>query len=397
MLVATCYGVSHQALFSHAFKGEETGIASHLVDLQTADEVTADWVTGQVAGMLTAETTGEPEKIDVLPRVTVVGGGPAGMSAALNLANQGIEVDLIGVGAPLGGHLARLKMPVEGEESPEDILKSYVEAVDASDKIHVYTDTRVTSITGEPGAFQLTGSSSGSEANFSAGAVIVATGAADYEPTEYQGDGRILTQAELEERLAEGHLDCCRVVMIQCVGSRTDDYPVCSQICCAQAVRNALRLKNANPEVEITILHRGIRVFGLDEDLYADAMEAGVTFIEMAPEPRVAAGDKTMKVEFTNASGSGKNLEADLVVLSTGLRPSEGSSNIAADAGLLLEDIGFFKPLNRNLHPVESNRKGIFVCGMATGPKPISECFAEGLAAAGRAAAFLRDNAKSKP
>ncbi len=390
-LIVTCYGSSHRALFDHAFGKEDHRPAVRMIDIQFPGAATAGWIADRVEEEIAgsaADTTAE-QKTEILSRVGVVGGGPAGLSAALNLAGRGIEVDLISIGRALGGRLRRLQPPDGVEETAEQIARSFVDAVEANGKITVHLDTRVTGISRKPGAYQITASKDGSEVSFESGAVVLATGAADYEPTEFPGDGRLLTQGELEDRLSAGDTNVARVVMIQCVGSRTEEYPVCSQICCAQAVRNALAIKAAKPEAEITILHRDIRVFGLDEDLYAEAMENGIAFVKVSSQPVVSEG-ASLKVDVADSAGERKTLETDLVVLSTGLRPVEGATGIAAGVGIELDESGFFKPLHRNFHPVESSRKGIFVCGLATGPKPLSSCIVEGLAAAGRAGAFLR-------
>jgi heterodisulfide reductase subunit A-like polyferredoxin len=391
-IIGTCYGATHQALFDHAFRNDDIQPAVCLMDIQSPGAATAGSILDRVDEILEdAErcTDTSPARTDILQRVAVVGGGPAGLGAALNLAEQGVEVELIGIGSALGGRFRRLQPPDDVEETSEQIAQSFIEKVEGSDKITVHLDTRVTGISGEPGDFTILGSRDGSETSVKAGAVILATGAADYEPTEYLTDGQLLTQAELEDRLATGTPEWQKVVMIQCVGSRTGEYPVCSQICCSQAIRNAMKLKAAAPETDVTVLHRDIRVFGLDEDLYTDAAEAGVSFVKIVPQPVIHPGNP-LKIEFTSESGDRKTQEADLVVLSTGLRPSEGGTGIAQSAGIDLDEFGFFKPLERDLHPVESTREGIFICGLATGPKPLSDCIAEGLAAAGRAAAYLR-------
>lgn len=388
-LVATCYGASHQALFDHGLKDEEAKPVVRLLDLGSAEAATDRWVGDQVREQM-ASTGAVPGRRKILARALVVGGGAAGLSAALSLAGQGIQVDLLGFGSPLGGRLGRLRLAVDGEEKPQEILGSLLEAVKASERIEIHTDTRVTGISGEPGAYRVSATKDGSKVDFSAGAIVLATGAADYEPTEFPGDGRILTQAELEELLASEPPEVNRIAMIQCVGSRSEDYPYCSQVCCSQAILNALRLKTARPEAEVTILHRDIRVFGFDEDPYTEAAEAGVSFIKTAGQPSIVLGEP-LKVEFTQDSGEPKVLESDLVILSTGFRPADGTQALAEGAGVALDESGYFKPLERTLHPVESTREGVFICGLAAGPKPITDCITEGLAAAGRAAAFLRE------
>ncbi len=397
-LLVTCYGSTHQALFDHAFRNDDEKPSIRVIDVGASSAATAGWVADRVeeelAGRVSENDRGAG--YEVLPRIAVVGGGPAGMSAAINLADGGRDVDLISAGGELGGRLRRLKPAPGDERTADEITRGMIETLKKRDRITVHVNTRVTGISGEPGAFRIVGSRDGTEATFHSGAVILAMGAADYEPTEFPGDGRLLTQGEMENRLTAGPVDSGKVVMIQCVGSRTTDYPVCSQICCAQAIRNALALRAAKPETEVTILHQDIRVFGLDEDLYVEAIEKGVVFVKVASPPTVAEGD-LLRIDFADASGERKTLDADLVVLSTGLRPCEGATGIAREAGIGMDEFGFFKPLERNFRPVESSRSGIFVCGLATGPKTLSDCIVEGLAAAGRAAAFLGSRKPQKP
>jgi heterodisulfide reductase subunit A len=217
-----------------------------------------------------------------------------------------------------------------------------------------------------------------------AGAVLVATGSGRYTPTEYPygKTPSIIDQWELADRIGEGKTDAKKVVMIQCVGARDSEHPYCSRYCCKQAISNALLYKSNNPEAEVTILHKGIRVFGFEEDLYTDALEQGVNFISMKDRPEILA-DTGLKVRAGSEAQGRITRDADLVVLSLAHLHGPGQKGLAEVLGASLDDLGFFACRNPLTDPFKTTAEQVFVCGFARQPVVAEEAFTEGVGAAG--------------
>ncbi|RLB04020.1 MAG: hypothetical protein DRG50_09465, partial [Deltaproteobacteria bacterium] len=225
--------------------------------------------------------------------------------------------------------------------------------------------------------------------------VIVATGGEEYRPTGeylYGQSPQVVTQRELEERLATDPSDLRdikTVVMIQCVGSRTERRPYCSKICCSQAIKNALKIKQLNPKVEVYILYRDMRTYGFQEIFYAQARSEGVVFIRYddKDQPQVSMGDGRLKISiFEPVVGQRLVIEADLLVLSVGIVPPQGNRELAKKLKVPLTEEGFFLEAHVKLRPVDFATDGIFLCGLAHSPKPLGESISQAAAAAGRAA-----------
>jgi heterodisulfide reductase subunit A len=187
----------------------------------------------------------------------------------------------------------------------------------------------------------------------------------------------------------EGTLDAKEIVVIQCVGSRSPERPYCSRVCCAEAMANVLRIREQAPDATVTVLHRGIRVWGFDEELFADAVDLGVRFVEVASQPEVSTGG-TIEVSAVEADGGGPvTLTPDLVVLSAGVVPSAENAGLAAGLGIPVDGDGFLLPADEALRPVETRRPGVFVCGTASWPASVGEAATQGRAAAGKACLWI--------
>jgi heterodisulfide reductase subunit A len=179
--------------------------------------------------------------------------------------------------------------------------------------------------------------------------------------------------------------------MIQCVGSRDKERPYCSRICCSQALKNALKLKEANPEIELAILYRDMMSYGFKEEYYTQAREKGVNFIryELADKPEVKEEDGRLAVEVTESVLGGKlRLEPDLVVLSPAIIPNDNAP-LARIMGVELTEDGFFQEAENKFRPVDFLIEGIFVCGLAHSPRGVAESIAQAQAAAWRAVSIL--------
>jgi heterodisulfide reductase subunit A len=226
------------------------------------------------------------------------------------------------------------------------------------------------------------------------GIVIVATGATEYKPTEYlYGENpRVITQHELEEKLAEGEFRAKNVVMIQCVGARNEERPNCARICCGQAIKNALKIKELSPETEIYVLYKDLRVYGFKEDYYREAAAKGVIFVSYEDErkPQVVNEKDTLKVSFWEPTMKEEmEVEPDLLILSAATIPNPDNKHVAEMLKVPLTKDGFFLEAHMKLRPVDFATEGVFLCGMAHSPKYIEESIAQACAAASRAATIL--------
>ncbi|MBW1682580.1 MAG: CoB--CoM heterodisulfide reductase iron-sulfur subunit A family protein, partial [Deltaproteobacteria bacterium] len=226
------------------------------------------------------------------------------------------------------------------------------------------------------------------------GVLILATGAVEYEPTEfsYGTDDRIMTQIALSKRIEEqGADDLRQVVMIQCVGSRNDENPNCSRICCQNAIKNAIHIKESNPEADVFILYRDIRMYGLLEEYYRKARALGVLFFRYSKDdpPRVEPSEEGVKVIFKDhVLQRDVLINADLLALSTGMR-AQDTEELATIVKVTRNPEGYFLEAHVKLRPVDMAAEGVFVCGTAHGPKLVTESIAQAMAAASRATTFL--------
>ncbi|KPK22430.1 MAG: hypothetical protein AMJ70_06050 [Dehalococcoidia bacterium SG8_51_3] len=332
----------------------------------------------------------------VTPGALVIGGGIAGMTAALSIAQHEIEVHLIERSSELGGNLKEVFSTLESGDT-QPLLGDTVEQVSDNSHIHLHLESEVAAVSGYAGNFSVKIKEKDESLNtVEVGAIIVATGGDEYHTTEYQygQDSRIITQHELEKSLSAGGLDpggLSSVVMIQCVGSREKERPYCSRICCSQAVKNALKLKEANPEIEVNVLYRDVMTYGFKEEHYTRARENGVRFIRYEPDrkPEVKSDKEQLTVEVVEpVVGGTLVLEPDLVVLSTGVAPGENRA-MADILTVNLDEDGFFQEAEEKFRPVDFLREGIYMCGLAHSPRGVEETIAQARAAARGAVSLL--------
>jgi heterodisulfide reductase subunit A len=318
------------------------------------------------------------------------------MTSALSLARQGFESYLVEKSDKLGGQLGRLRYTLEGDDVQER-LKKLVDDVAGENRIKVFTNAEVSEFGGHIGAFHATIEADGKSEKIDAGTVIVATGAREYKPTEYLygENSNVLTQLELEEKIADAPdevKNAKTIVMIQCVGSRDDEHMYCSRVCCGQAVKNALKLKELNPKARIYVLHRDIRTYAAQELKYKEAREKGVQFLRYEPEqgPEVSQSGGVLKVKAPDASlGVTLNIDADMVVLSAGIVPDEAAPELGQLLKVSLDRDGFFLEAHLKLRPLDFASEGIFLGGLAHSPKHIDESISQARGAASRAADIL--------
>ncbi len=330
----------------------------------------------------------------------VIGGGIAGMTAALSIANQGHEVELLEKENDLGGMARRLYSTLEGMDV-QGFLRDLIQKVYRHPLIHVYTGAVITDTTGYIGNFTTTVKSDRGITQIKHGATVIAIGAEEYKPTEYLygKDERICTQLELEEKIAkkdERLMNARSLVMIQCVGSRNEERNYCSRVCCTQAIKNALKLKAMNPKMDVYVLFRDMRTYGYSEDYYRQAAMSDVKFIRYEPddkpeiEPAEEEGRPVLRVTVTDPIlGQRIALAADIVSLSVAIVPSKTSAEIARMFRVTLGPDGFFKEAHVKLRPVDFSTEGIYLCGTAHYPKHISEAISQAYGAAGRILTLL--------
>ena len=330
----------------------------------------------------------------------VVGGGIAGMTAALSMAEQGHEVHLLEKTNDLGGLARKIHFTLDNMDV-QGFVDGLIKKIYRHPLVRVYTRAVVEEATGYVGNFVTRIRSERGPSEIKHGAAVIATGVDVYEPAEYLygQDQRVLTQLELEERIVAGDEKVAgaqTLVMIQCVGCRNEDRNYCSRICCGESIKNALKLKELNPEMDIYILFRDIRTYGYMEDSYREAANKDVKFIRYEPEdpPRVTAveeaGRSVLRVGITDPIlGQGLAIDADLVCLAAAVVPREDCEELAQQFKVSLGPDNFFKEAHVKLRPVEFATQGVFLCGTAHYPKHIPETINQAYGAAGRAMTLL--------
>ena len=330
----------------------------------------------------------------------VVGGGIAGMTCALSIANQGHAVYLLEKDTDLGGKARRIHYTLDGLDV-QAYLGDLVRQVYQHPAIHVYLDAVITEATGYVGNFVTQVTSERGVTEIKHGASVIAVGADEYKPTEYLygEDDRVLTHLELGEKIASGEenlLKAQSLVMIQCVGCRQEDRDYCARVCCSHAIKNALKLKEINPGMDITILFRDMRTYGFSEDYYRKASENDVKFIRYKPDdkPLVEAveheGRPVLRVAVTDPIlGQKIAIDADYLALAAAVIPPAGNREVSQLFKVSLGPDEFFKEAHVKLRPVEFGTEGVYLCGLAHYPKHIPESINQAYGAASRALTLL--------
>jgi len=412
VVVAACTPRTHEPLFRDTCR--EGGINPYFFDManirehcswvhsrekEDATQKAKDIVRMSVARTALLEPLQEFE-LPVDNRGLVVGGGLAGMTTALSLADQGFEIYLVEKKTDLGGMARRIHYTLEGMDV-QAYLNDMIRKVYQHPSIHVSTDATITEASGYVGKFITKVKSEGRVKEIHHGIAIIATGAEEYKPTEYLygEDDRVLTLLELEEQIARGEekvINSQSLVMIQCVGCRNEDRNYCSRVCCDQAIKNALKLKEINPHMDITILFRDMRTYGFKEDYYREAADKDVKFIRYEPDekPHVEAveeeGRPVLRVTLPDyILGQKLAIDADYLALAAAVIPSATSHEISKLFKVPLNPDGFFQEAHVKLRPVDFAADGVFLCGIAHYPKHISETISQAYGAAGRAVTVL--------
>jgi heterodisulfide reductase subunit A len=405
VFVASCTPRTHEPLFMNTCR--EAGLNPYLFEMANIREH-CSWVhmhekekatqkAKDLVRMGIAKTrTHTPLQKSYLPlkkTALVIGGGLSGLTAALGIAEQGYEVHLVEKEAELGGNLRRIRHLLS-KVDPQANLNALINKVRANKKIHIYTGATLKSIDGFVGDFKTVLTAGGADKTIEHGVVVVASGGVEYKPTEYLygKDPNVITQLELEDRLTKGEKPKS-VVMIQCIGARDEKNPNCSRICCGEAVKNALKVKEVSPEAKVTVLYKDMRTYGFAEDYYREAAEKGVTFIRYDDENKPVVGvdpNGKLHVSVVEPIVNKKfSFEPDLLVLSAATHPNPDNEAINKMLKVPLTKDKFFLEAHMKLRPVDFMTEGVFLCGLAHGPKYIDESISQALGAVARATTIL--------
>ncbi|MBA7673895.1 tRNA 5-methylaminomethyl-2-thiouridine biosynthesis bifunctional protein MnmC [subsurface metagenome] len=413
VVVASCTPRTHEPLFRNTVR--EAGLNPylfemanirdqcswvHMLEPEKASEKSKDLVRMAVAKAGLLEPL-QKRAVPVTKSALVIGGGLSGMTSAIELAEQGYDVFLVEKEKELGGNLRKIHYLLSGDD-PQAELKNLVEQVKKTKNLHLYTEAKIENIEGTIGSFKTTISQKGKSTELDHGVVIVATGAQEYEPKEYLygQHEKVITQFELEQRLiTNGDSSFSskknmpkNIVMIQCVGSRDEERPYCSRVCCSEAIKNALKIKELSPETNIYILFRDIRTYGFRESYYTKARQQNVMFIRFDEDrkPEVTKNGNGLNVEiFDLTLKKPIKISADLLVLSAGIVAGEGNEEIAKFLKVPLNKEGFFLEAHMKLRPVDFATDGVYLCGLAHSAKAVEESIIQAQATASRASTVL--------
>jgi heterodisulfide reductase subunit A2 len=407
IVVAACTPRTHEPLFRETLK--EAGLNEYLFEManirnqnswvhQKEPEKATSKAKDQVrmavakAGMLNPL---EKLSIQVNQKALVVGGGVAGMNAAVGLANQGYETVLIEKSSVLGGNAMNLNKTWKGEP-----IKPYVEEliskVESNPKITVYKNAKLVSNHGAVGDFVSEIEVNGQKQEISYGAAVVCTGGKEFKPKEYMygQDDRVMTHLEFDKELRDHEpavKQAGNAVFIQCVGSREPDRPYCSRVCCTHSVESALELKKLNPDMNVYVLYRDIRTYGTREELFTEARKKGVVFIrfDLENKPVVTKEGNELVVQVEDhILKQPVQISTDYLVLASAILPNENKELVDLyKCGLT--GAGFLQEAHAKLRPVDMNVDGMFLAGLAHYPKPLDETIAQAQAAVSRAGGIL--------
>jgi heterodisulfide reductase subunit A len=371
----------------------------HSMEKEEATRKAEDLIRMAVARAYHLESLHEID-LPVNKNALVVGGGVAGMNCALSIAKQGHDVYLLEMNSELGGTARKIHYTLEGLDV-QVYLDDLIRQVYQHPLIHVCLSSDIVDATGYIGNFVTRVHCDRGPMEIRHGAVVIASGAEEYRPEEYLygRNERVLTQLELEQRICEDNEDVIlaqSLVMIQCVGCRNEERNYCARICCSQAIKNALKLKERNPDIDIYILFRDMRTYGLMEDYYREASENDVKFIlyekDNKPEVEVVGPKErpVLRVVVTDqVLDRTLALDADYLVLSAAVVPAKTSRDLSELFKVPLGPDGFFKEAHVKLRPLDFATEGVFLCGTAHYPKHLSETIRQAYGAAGRAVALL--------
>ncbi|MGQ9597908.1 MAG: FAD-dependent oxidoreductase [Anaerolineae bacterium] len=413
VVIGACTPRTHLALFHHTIRQE--GLNPQLLEFVSLRDNCA-WVHGDDPAGATRKAKEEmrvgvararhlepfsKEKRTFHRSALVIGGGLAGMTAALSIADEGYDVYLVEKTSQLGGNLRHLYMSAEGP-NPQRLLRTLIKRVHSHERIALYYNTEVIGFSGHVGNFRTRLSSTGNGEpprcwEIEHGVTVVATGGHEYKGNVYLygQDPRIVTQLELEKRLWED-VDAARelrqVVMIQCVTGPEQKIHYCSRTCCTNTMKNAIYIKQINPDCQVYVLYKDLITYGFREEYYTEARRRGVLFLRYEeddpPQVQISYGRLEVRVRDVILDQQ-LTFTPDLLALSMATMPAETNAQLAALLDVPLSSEGFFMEAHLKLRPMDFTREGVFLAGLAHYPKFIEETIAQALATAGRAMTIL--------
>jgi heterodisulfide reductase subunit A len=407
VVVASCTPRTHEPIFRDTLR--DAGLNPYLLEMANIRDQ-CSWVHSGQPGMATDKAVDlvrmavarasrllplEEDSVPVNNAALVVGGGVAGMTTALALADQGFPVHLVEKTGELGGAVRQLHRTLDGQDV-RNFLDRTIDRVRSHKRIQLYLDTRVEKVGGHVGGFTSTLATGSGPASIKHGVVVVATGAMEQKPQSY-GYGRskrVMTLLELEDRLGRGDIalpENATIAMIQCVEQRSPERPYCSRVCCTGAVKNALDLKERYPRARIIVLYRDMRTYGFREAAYREARKIGILFVRYEPsQPPQLTGNGRLRLRVREPSlGRDLHLTPDLVVLAAPMIPRADRQELSELLRVPLNADGFFLEAHMKLRPVDFPSEGLFLCGTAHAPKFLGETISQANAVAGRAASIL--------
>jgi heterodisulfide reductase subunit A len=408
IVVASCTPRTHEPTFQETIK--EAGLNKYLFEMANirdqgswvhanSPEAATQRAKDQVRMSISKVALQPPLKEFDLPVTKtglVIGGGVAGLEAALGLAGQGFQTHVVEKKPFLGGHALKLNHTWMGEPVAP-YLEDLVKRVEGNPLIEVHLNSEIKEVKGFVGNFVSTISTEGRDTEVPHGAAIIAIGGHSFKPKEYlYGESpRVMLSLEMDQALREKNpvvTEAKTAVFIQCVGSREPERPYCSRVCCTHSVESALALKKLNPDMEVFILYRDMRTYGLRENLYKEAREKGVVFIrfDLENKPKVEQGtDGRLNISvIDHILGLPMTITTDVLTLASAIIVKE-QEKLAMLFKVPLNNDGFFLEAHMKLRPVDFATDGVFIAGLAHYPKPMDEAIAQAKAAASRAALVL--------
>ena len=409
VVIAACSPRTHEPLFQETLK--DAGLNRSLFEMvnirdhcswvhanepAAATDKSMDLVRMGVAKARHIKPLAE-QTVPVTPRALVIGGGVAGMTAALNIADQGFPCTLVEKTDKLGGNLQNDRYTMAGEDVPA-YLKKLADKVKKNKSIDLLTNAELVGTHGFVGNFssqvKVTKGKNATEQTVDHGVIIVATGGKEHQPETVLGkkpvkSDKIITQQELEIMLAgkgKGRAPKS-MVMVQCAGSRGDDLAYCSKVCCSQAVKNALKIKEINKDAHIVVLYREMRTYGYSEDAYREAREKGVVFIPYSTDkmPEISKKGTKLAVSFYDPIlREDVEMAPEMIALSVGIVP-DSTEELSKMLKIPVTADKFFLEAHVKLRPVELPVAGVYFCGLAHAPKPLDEIIVQAQASASKA------------